>query len=115
MNAKDQKTLKNIYDALAGAVSGTGPEFYDSFYRGGGEKLFKDFEWILERNCGMKFVNPEYKAVPMQSKKGDGPNGEDFFYKGKWMIVDQTGAMALTGLTSKEEAELVIREVCNAA
>lgn len=115
MNAKDRKTLKNIYDALTGAASEMGSEFYDSFYRGGGEKLFKDLEGILERNCGIKFVNPEYKAVPMTSKKGDGPNGEDFFYSGKWMIVDQTGAMLLTGLASKEEAERVIRDVCNAA
>lgn len=103
MNAKDQKTLKNIYDALAGVASEMGPEFYDSFYKGGGEKLFKDFEEVLERNCGIKFVNPEYKAVPMPSKKG------------KWMIVDQTGAMVLTGMASKEEAEQVIRDVCNAA
>lgn len=105
MNAKDQKTLKNIYDALAGAASEMGPEFYDSFYKGGGEKLFKDLEGILERNCGIKFVNPEYKAVPMTGGK----------WEGKWMIVDQTGAMVLTGMASKEEAERVIRDVCNAA
>lgn len=31
------------------------------------------------------------------------------------MIVDQTGAMVLTGMASKEEAEQVIRDVCKAA
>lgn len=105
MNAKDQKTLKDIYDALAGTASEMGSEFYDSFYKGGGEKLFKDLEGILERNCGIKFVNPEYKAVPMKGPK----------WEGKWMIVDQTGAMVLTGMASKEEAEQVIRDVCKAA
>ena len=45
--------------------------------------MYKDIERVLSEECGIKFANPEYKAVPMTTKKGDGPNGEDYFYEGK--------------------------------
>lgn len=115
MKKINKDILKGIYDALGGIASEMGAEAFDAFYNGGGEKMFSDFERVLSEECGIQFVNPEYKAVPMTTKKGDGPNGEDYFYDGKWMIVDQTGAMVLTGLTSREDAERVIRDVCNAA
>ena len=67
--------------------------------------MFSDFEKVLSEECGIKFAEPEYRAVPMKGGK----------WKGKWMIVDQTGAMVLTGLHSKEHAEEYIREVCNVA
>lgn len=105
MTKANAKILKGIYEALGGIVSERGTEAFDHFYRGGGEKMFSDFEKVLSEECGIKFVEPEYKAVPMKGGK----------WEGKWMIVDQTGAMVLTGLRSKEQAEEYIREVCNAA
>ena len=105
MKKINKDILKGIYDALGGIASEMGAEAFDAFYNGGGEKMFSDFERVLSEECGIKFVNPEYKAVPMKGGK----------YNGKWMIVDQTGAMVLTGLTSREDAERVIRDVCNAA
>lgn len=105
MKKINKDILKGIYDALGGIASEMGAEAFDAFYQGGGEKMFSDFERVLSEECGIQFVNPEYKAVPMKGGK----------YDGKWMIVDQTGAMVLTGLTSREDAERVIRDVCNAA
>ena len=105
MKKINKDILKGIYDALGGIASEMGAEAFDAFYQGGGEKMFSDFERVLSEECGIQFVNPEYKAVPMKGGKFDG----------KWMIVDQTGAMVLTGLNSREDAERVIRDVCNAA
>lgn len=101
MTKADAKVLNAIYTALGGIASEHGVEFFDHFYKGGGEKMCRDFEGLLERYCGVKFEDPEYKAVPM-TKKG---------FEGAWKIVDQTGTPVLTGLKSKEDAEQVIRDV----
>lgn len=105
MKKINKDILKGIYDALGGIASEMGAEAFDAFYNGGGERMFSDFERVLSEECGIQFVNPEYKAVPMKGGKFDG----------KWMIVDQTGTMVLTGLRSKEQAEEYIRDVCNVA
>lgn len=101
MNKADAKILQAIYTALEGIASERGVEFFDRFYAGGGEKMCRDFEGVLERNCGIKFVEPQYKAEPMTEKK----------FVGCWKITDQTGTPVLTGLPSKEEAERIIKEV----
>lgn len=101
MKNTSEKILKDVYDALTGVASEMGPEAFDHFYKGGGAKMFKDIEQVLTDECGITFVDPKYKAVPMTGKK----------WAGCWMIVDQTGAMVLTGLKSKEDAERCIKTI----
>ena len=100
MKAANAKILEKIYDAIGGFVSEMDDPF-DHFYKGGTEKMRKDFEKVLTDECGIKFVDPEYKAV--QAKDG------------RWSIVDQTGTVVLCGLPTKEDAENTIKEVVKAA
>ena len=97
----DKVVFTGIYDALSGIAGKYGVEFFNQYYSGGGEKMFKDFERLLSEFCGINFVDPKYTAAQM-TEKG---------FEGCWKIVDQTGALVLTGLQSKEEAERVIRDI----
>lgn len=38
------QVVSMIYDAVSGVVSEHGPEFFDAFYRAGGEQMMADFE-----------------------------------------------------------------------
>ena len=38
------QVLSMVYDAVCGVVSEHGPEFFDAFYRAGGEQMMADFE-----------------------------------------------------------------------
>ena len=104
MKKENVKILKGIYQALGGMASEMGAEAFDHFYKGGGDKMFKDFEKVLAEECGIEFVEPEYKVVPMKGAK----------WEGKYMIVDQTGAPVLTGM-SKADAEWTLENVVKAA
>jgi hypothetical protein len=104
MKTENKKMLEKIYEALGGIVSEQGVEAFDHFYKGGGKQMFADFEKVLAEECGVKFAEPEYKVVPMKGAK----------WGGLFMIVDQTGAPVLTGM-SKADAEWTLENVVKAA
>ena len=98
MTEANAKILEKIYDAIGGLVSEMDDPF-DHFYKGGTEKMRKDFEKVLSDECGITFVDPVYSTVQDKS--------------GTWNIVDQTGNVVLSGMKSKEEAEETLKDVLN--
>lgn len=94
MTKENRKLLLNIYDALTGISSEMGHEFFDAYYKNGGQKLFEDFEKVLQAE-GVKFVKPEYEVREVPDHG--------------WGIYDKTtNALVLCGLPTENDAIAVM-------
>ena len=101
MTKTNLNNLIKIYEALTGVASEMGEEAFDHFYKGGGAKLFSDFEKILESE-GVKFKKSE---LCIRSYRHDADT--------KWGIAWNTTGKpewALTGFATSEEAADTLRD-----
>lgn len=104
MTKANIKTLCDIYSAVSGLCSETGSEEFDHFYRGGGEKMFRDFEKILT-SLGVVMREPQYTVTEYYDRTSKA---------NRWAIISDPNdpkSYVLTGMSSKEEAEQVLKDV----